>query len=145
MKAFGIFLVVIGTIGLLAIMIAGVVCHYQWNSSIGSYWDLSEKASSIALKSDYLDKYVAALENAGLHGSHDAVWFRTPNNDYKTKDLKPEVEWLYGRHYECTVCKNDICELITKEQYEEERAAIERANTSSNEQPAIINITGEQP
>lgn len=82
MKTFGIMLAVIGVLLLVVIVICGVVCNYGYTSRIGSYWSLSEKASSITLKSEYMDKYVDALSKAGLQGTYNAAFLKTPDNSF---------------------------------------------------------------
>lgn len=59
---------------------ADVRAHYQYSNSIGSYWDLSVKASTLTMKADYLDRFVAAVDSARLSG-HNAIFFPTPDND----------------------------------------------------------------
>lgn len=58
---------------------ASVHLNYEYNRDIGGYWSLSEKASTLDLKADYLNKFVAAVNAAGLTG-YDAVFFQTPDN-----------------------------------------------------------------
>ncbi len=59
----------------------GVRASYEYNVRIGSYWDLSVKASTIPAKADYLNQFVAAVDSAHLEGNN-AMVFRTPNNSY---------------------------------------------------------------
>lgn len=61
-------------------IVAAVVTDYEYDHEIQSYWDLSDKASTIQQKSEYLDQYVAALQSAHL-AEYDAIWLKTPNNE----------------------------------------------------------------
>ena len=74
--------VVLGlTVVLFGVWVFGAVhANYEYEQTIGSFWELSDRASALDLKADYLDKYVAALDSAHLSG-HDAIIFPTPQND----------------------------------------------------------------
>ncbi len=81
-KHIGIILI----IAYVAIATVRLVNHirfrYEYSNEIGSYWDLSEKAATIKLKSEYMDKYVAALEKSGLQGMNEALFYPTPTSDF---------------------------------------------------------------
>ena len=68
----------------------GIVGHYQYEKQFGAYWSLSEKASTIPQKSEYLDRYINALEQSGMAGKYNAIWLITPDNsfDYNMLALK---------------------------------------------------------
>jgi hypothetical protein len=59
-----------------------IYSEYDWNTTIGSYWDLSERASTISQKSEYMDKYVGALEAARLEGTNSATFLKTPATSF---------------------------------------------------------------
>lgn len=58
---------------------AEVLADFEYDAAIGSYWSLSEKASSLDVKADYLDKFVSAVDAAHLTG-HNAIFLKTPDN-----------------------------------------------------------------
>lgn len=75
---------------LVAAGITGIFGWYTYNKEIGSYWSLADKSSSIDKKSEYIDKFVGALELSGLSGKYNAVFLTTPDNsfDYNLDALK---------------------------------------------------------
>ncbi len=74
------FLVLLMAVVLLVVYgCSDLQANYEYQSHIGSFWDLSVKASTLDVKADYLDKFVVAIEAADLHGN-DAIIFPTPNN-----------------------------------------------------------------
>lgn len=62
---------------------AEVRADYEYSNTIGSYWELSDKSSTLKQKSEYLDRYVAALQRPGEFADHDAVIYPTPNNSFQ--------------------------------------------------------------
>jgi len=67
---FGIITFIVASLLLVGFGVFAIISDYQYSRDIGSYWSLSDKASSIEKKSEYLDLYVAALEAAGLDGEY---------------------------------------------------------------------------
>lgn len=82
MKIIGTILIVLGVIALGGLFADSVYSNYQYSNGYSSYWDLSDKASSIAQKSVYLDKFVSALQGSGLQGCSDSLYFPTPTNSF---------------------------------------------------------------
>lgn len=70
---------------------------YQYDNTIGSYWALGVKASTLQQKSAYLDQYVKALEDAHLSGN-DAVMLKTPDNSYEQNMVA--LKSLQGRMHQ---------------------------------------------
>lgn len=88
------------TIGILFAIILGIYelkSSYVYNNTIGSYWSLSDKASTLQQKSEYLDKYVGALESAHM-ASHNAVIFPTPDNSFEQNMVA--LKSLQGRMHQ---------------------------------------------
>lgn len=54
---------------------------YKYEREIGGFWSLADKASTLDQKSDYIDKYVAALESSGAMHGNNAIIFPTPDNE----------------------------------------------------------------
>lgn len=96
---------------------------YQYENTIGSYWDLSDKASTLSQKSAYLDKYVAALENSGLAGSNNALFLKTPNNDFDQnmialKSLQGRMHQIQGIDEQSFAYQTAIQQITAQEQGE---------------------------
>lgn len=70
---------------------------YEYQNTINSYWDLSEKASTLKQKSKYLDKYVAAIK-AGQFAPNNATIYPTPNNALDQNMIA--LESLQGRMHQ---------------------------------------------
>lgn len=81
-KIIGWLLVLLGVIFTGVLIFNFVWANYQYSSTIESNWNLADKASTISQKSDYIDKFVLALQNSGLQGQNDALIFFTPNNSF---------------------------------------------------------------
>ena len=82
MKIIGSVLIVLAIILGAIFITQGVFAGYNWENTIASNWLLSEKASTISQKSEYMDKFVASLESSGLQGQNDALFLNTPNNSF---------------------------------------------------------------
>ena len=96
---FGVLSLLVG-IWLGLFIAAGVLAQYHYSKEIGSFWDLSVKASTIQQKSAYLDRFVDALDHAGL-AKHDALWLRTPDNSseqnmYALRSLQGRMHEIIG-------------------------------------------------
>jgi hypothetical protein len=84
MKVAGIFMTIIASILLMFSIGGGIIGHYQLEKSIMSYWDLADKASTIEKKSEYIDKFVEALNKEKYEGKYNAIFLETPNNSFDT-------------------------------------------------------------
>lgn len=58
----------------------GVYANYQWENSVLSNWSLSDKASTISSKAEYIDKFIASLKGAEL-ADNDALIYKTADNN----------------------------------------------------------------
>jgi hypothetical protein len=74
-----------------------VYADYDYKNRIAAYWDLSVKASTIQQKSEYLDKFISALESTTL-ADNDAIWLKTP--DTNTKENLKALKSLQQRMHE---------------------------------------------
>ena len=82
MKIIGTLLIILG-LGLgIFLGIEGALLNYHYTNQIGNYWTLADRASTVSQKSDYIDQFVQALDKSGLHGSSDALFFYTPENNF---------------------------------------------------------------
>jgi len=73
---------VASVIGAIVLIWSGVKANYEWDTQYGSLWSLSVKASTIEQKSEYIDKFVDALDKSGLQGTNDALMYYTPDNSF---------------------------------------------------------------
>lgn len=55
---------------------------FDYRNTISNNWDLSERASTISQKSEYMNKFVAALETQHLTGLNSNLWFQTPSTSF---------------------------------------------------------------
>jgi hypothetical protein len=123
MRATGIVLLCIAILLLIADTFVGIVGRYQFNSTIGSYWHLADKASTIPQKSTYLDKFVTALEASGLQGNHDAIILCTPNNSFDEnikalKSLQLRLHEIQGMDVTSFSYQTAIQQITAQEQGE---------------------------
>jgi hypothetical protein len=70
----------------------------EYSNAVGSYWDLSDKSSTLKQKSEYLDKYVAALSQPGKFAPNDATIYATLNNSFDQNMIA--LVSLQGRMHE---------------------------------------------
>ena len=115
--------VVLGALAILTLYIAlHVRADYQYSRTIGSYWDLSVKASTLAMKADYLDQFVAAVDSAHLSG-HNALFFATPDNDVAQniatlRNLQHRMEEIRGMDVTSFAYQQAISQITAQEQDE---------------------------
>lgn len=81
MKTVGIILVILALVAIVWQIKSGVSSYYEYNKDILSYWNLSDKSSTIPEKSKYIKQFVAALEKS-KHSDYDAVFLTTPDNSF---------------------------------------------------------------
>lgn len=80
---FAISAIVIGATILLIEIQGSIRSNYQYDKLYGSYWSLADKSSTIEKKSEYMDKFVDALDASGMSGNN-AVFLKTPDNSFET-------------------------------------------------------------
>lgn len=102
---------------------AEVTAGYEYSNTIGSYWDLSDKASTLQQKSTYLDKYVAALEQPGAFAPFDATIFQTPDNSFEQnmvalKSLQGRMHQIQGMDEQSFAYQTAIQQITAQEQGE---------------------------
>lgn len=95
--------------------------NYEYDNNIGSYWALGVKASTLQQKTVYLDKYVAALEGAGLTGSHDAIFLVTPDNSFDQnmvalKSLQGRMHEIQGMDEQSFAYQTAMAQITAQEQ-----------------------------
>jgi len=78
-KLFGSFLIVVSLVVAAIFVGSTITAEYQYTNSVGNYWTLADRASTIAQKSEYMDKFVAAFGDKNLAGVNDAIFFSNPD------------------------------------------------------------------
>jgi len=82
MKILGLVFLAVGLASLILLSVFSVRASYQYDNQIGSYWSLSQKASTLQGRAQYFNEYVSAIESANLSGN-DAIFLKTPDNSYE--------------------------------------------------------------
>jgi hypothetical protein len=95
----------------------------EYSNFAGSYWELSDKASTLTQKSSYLDQYVAALETPGKFAANNATIYRTPNNSYEQnmvalKSLQGRMHQIQGMDESSFAYQTAIQQITAQEQGE---------------------------
>jgi len=78
-RTFG--LLFIGSLILFIQVTTTIFAYYEYEKSIGSYWELADKSSLLEDKNVYVEKFIAALE-ASDHSAYNAVFFKNINNSF---------------------------------------------------------------
>ena len=116
------FLTAVSFIWLVGLITDAVFANYSYSNSVGSYWELAIKASTIKHKSEYLNQYVAALDKAGLADS-SALWLKTPNesveqNKVALKSLQGRLEEIKGMDPSSFQYQQAMAQITAQEQDE---------------------------
>ena len=64
-------------------IVTAVSYNYHYDKEIGSFWELADKSSTLQAKSDYIDKFVGAIEKNIDINDYNAVFLKTPTNSVK--------------------------------------------------------------
>lgn len=95
MKTIGIILL---TLGIMFAIFRGAIkiyANYDYVNEIYSDWDLADRASTIAQKSEYINRFVGAIEKQGLNGLNANLIFITNRSDF-SENLRA-LKSLQGR------------------------------------------------
>lgn len=117
------YLIFAASIALVVFWIVREVrADYEYDRSVGSYWALSDKASTLQQKSAYLDSFVNTIQNAGLSGNN-AVFFKTPDNSYTEnmialKSLQGRMHQIQGMDEQSFAYQTAIQQITAQEQGE---------------------------
>lgn len=74
---------IIGLVWFIGLLVVAIPASYQYEREINSFWEIADKSSTIAKKSEYVDKYVAAVEAQHFEGEYDAIVYPTLDNSYE--------------------------------------------------------------
>jgi hypothetical protein len=97
--------------------------NYNYENTIGSYWDLSDKASTIQQKSEYIDKFMYALIGSHLEGTNANSMFPTVttsfNENFKAlKSLQSRLDSIKKMDEKSFVYQTAIQQITAQEQGE---------------------------
>ena len=123
MKTGGILLLVGSIVFSVIWIFVAVGVNAEWQTKIGANWTLADKSSTIAEKSDYINKFVVALEGAKLEGTNDALFFPTPNNSFDLnlkalKTLQARLETIKTMKQDSFEYQTAIQQITAQEQGE---------------------------
>lgn len=118
---FGILLILCGIGITINMIIMFVQADYHYENDFKANWDLADKSSTIAQKSEYIDKFVEALDNSGLHGTNDALIWKTNNNSFDTnfkalKSLQSRLDEIKGMDESSLAYQTAIQQITAQEQ-----------------------------
>lgn len=103
---------------------AEIMAEYQYDREIGSYWELSVKASSLETKAMYLNEFVAALEYSGIQEvGYNALYLKTPDNSVANNlltlhSLQNRMNEIKGMDVQSFAYQQAIQQITAQEQGE---------------------------
>ena len=77
----GLF-VVLSVVLLVIVGVININANWHYQNDYLNNWSLADKASTIAQKSEYVDKFVGALEKSGLQGTNANLIWQTQNSSF---------------------------------------------------------------
>lgn len=124
MKFALIFLVL--TLATVFMVFSEIRSGYQFESQIGSNWKLAIKASTIQQKSEYVDKFVLAVEESNAAKGNDAIFLKTPDNDLSNnvravKSLQSRLQEIKTMDVSSFQYQQAIAQITAQEQGEATR------------------------
>jgi hypothetical protein len=73
----------LGMILLIALIIQAVVANYNYERKYLSYWELSDRSSTILAKEQYITQFVDAInQDRGSFADYNALVLKTPQNNF---------------------------------------------------------------
>lgn len=79
--AFFVVLIIIGTIMSIIVGAMSWYYGYTFDRDVGSYFELSDKASSVDLKLQYFNQFITALNDNDLNKGQSALFMTTKDSD----------------------------------------------------------------
>lgn len=125
MKLLGVIIFAAALIGAGFWIYSGVRANWEWENDVLSNWNLSDKASTIAAKADYIDKFVASLQSANL-ADNDALFWKTAdnncaNNVQAVSTLRDRLEQIKGMDESSFQYQQAIQQITSQEQGEADK------------------------
>jgi hypothetical protein len=104
---------------------AEVLADYEYTNNIGSYWSLADKASTLQAKSEYLDKFAAAIDAEHLSGNN-AIFLKTPDNSVEQNlavlhTLQSRMKEIKGMDVTSFAYQQAIQQITAQEQGEADK------------------------
>lgn len=59
-----------------------IYANYEYTNTVESSWHLADRASTIAQKSEYIDKFAASLDGQHLQGTNANLFLQTPQSAF---------------------------------------------------------------
>ncbi len=82
MRTLGIIMIIFGSLFAITRGCMNVYSGYEYDKTIGSNWDLADRASTLAQKSEYVNKFVIALDSCKLDGINNSIFLATPDRGF---------------------------------------------------------------
>lgn len=122
-KSFAIFLLVLGLLIAVPRGITRVIMTYEYTNKVECNWDLSVRASTIAQKSEYMDKFVSAIEKCNLEGTNSSLLLQTPETDFNEnfkalKSLQKRLKDISGLDENSFAYQTALQQITAQEQGE---------------------------
>lgn len=120
---FAVFMVISAVLLAGLDIYCGVEGWMKYDREIGSYWALADRASTLPQKSVYIDKFVNALENRGLAGKYDAIFYPRLSNSFDAnlealKSFQTRLREIQGMDVKSFAYQTAIQQITAQEQGE---------------------------
>lgn len=113
----------------LGLLIAGprllfrTYADFEYTNTVESNWDLSVRASTLVQKSEYMDKFVSALEKCNLQGTNSSLFLQTPETDFNEnfkalKSLQKRLKDISGMNENDFAYQSALQQITAQEQGE---------------------------
>lgn len=118
------------TIGLALWAVVGlgvaVYADFEYTRDVQSYWELADKASTLKQKAEYVTQFAQAVDSAGLAGTHNALFLKTPDNSFDANrralaSLQGRLEEIMGMDTKSFEYQQAILQITQQEQGEAQR------------------------
>jgi hypothetical protein len=124
-KIVGSILLSISIILGIVLLIIDITASWHYENDYLNYWQLADKASTIAQKSEYIDKFVSALEKSGLQGTNANLIWQTRNSSFNynfeaLKSLQQRLEDIKTMDINSFAYQTAIQQITAQEQGEAE-------------------------
>ena len=97
-----------------------VYANFNWENNVYSNWTLSDKSSTLQAKSDYMDKFVLALQSNNLADNSALIW-KTADTDCQknvdaVKTLRDRLTQIKGMDETSFQYQQAIQQITAQEQ-----------------------------
>lgn len=125
MKILGSIMITVTVIGIVFGIWSMVHANYQWDNEVLSYWNLSDKSSTLQAKAEYMDKFISALENGNL-ADNNALIYKTNdnncgNNVEAIRTLRNRLDQIKGMDESSFQYQQAIQQITSQEQGEADK------------------------